>query len=217
MDEESSISKTPEISTHERSNAKTPHVSDGVFETHQSPIDDGKIRPVDNAFIPQNGRTCDLGVIQNQPVLVHVALTESAEDFKLAADQGLADAQSNYGCFLVTGNSISVDLNRGAHYLKLAADQGYATGQYNYGICLLDGIGVSRDLPRAAHYFKLAADQGIATAQLYYGLCLRNGNGVSIDLKEGRYYSNLLQIKELLKLSSMMDCVCEMVMVFQLI
>jgi hypothetical protein len=48
----------------------------------------------------------------------------AAEYFKLAADQGYAPAQLEYGLCLKNGLGVEVDKTKAAHYFKLAADQG---------------------------------------------------------------------------------------------
>jgi TPR repeat protein len=83
----------------------------------------------------------------------------AAHFIKLAADQGIAQAQFNYGCCLNQGEGVSIDFRAAAHYFKLAADQGIAEAQFNYGACLiLDPI--QQDYIVAAEYLRLAADQG---------------------------------------------------------
>jgi TPR repeat protein len=46
--------------------------------------------------------------------------------FKLAAGQGLAEDQFNYGLCLHNGEGVSIDMRNAAHYFKLGADQGLA-------------------------------------------------------------------------------------------
>jgi hypothetical protein len=69
----------------------------------------------------------------------------STHYLKVAADQGTADAQNNYGLCLKNGKGVRIDLAGAAHYFKLAADQGFAVAQYNYGNCLYKGEGVGID------------------------------------------------------------------------
>jgi TPR repeat protein len=70
---------------------------------------------------------------------VSIDLKEAAYYFKLAADQGIADAQFNYGVCLKKGEGVGIDFKGTAHYFELAADQGIAAAQYSYGICLIAG------------------------------------------------------------------------------
>jgi TPR repeat protein len=48
----------------------------------------------------------------------------SLKILKVAADQGFAAAQYNYGNYLQKG--VGIDFQGAAHYFKLAADQGIA-------------------------------------------------------------------------------------------
>jgi TPR repeat protein len=102
--------------------------------------------------------------------------------FKLAADQGFADAQNNYGFCLRNGDGVPIDLEGSAYYFKLAADQGIEDAQSYYGICLFQGQGVSIDFQGAAHFFKLAADQGVAAAHFCSAICLITGDAVNRNL-----------------------------------
>jgi TPR repeat protein len=58
---------------------------------------------------------------------------------RLAADQGIADAQFNYGICLTKGEGVSKDLQGAAYYFKLAADQEIAFAQFNSEMSLHDG------------------------------------------------------------------------------
>jgi TPR repeat protein len=49
--------------------------------------------------------------------------------FKLAVNQGNADAQFEYGLSLQNGEGVSPDLKARAYYFKLAADQGFVNAQ----------------------------------------------------------------------------------------
>jgi hypothetical protein len=55
----------------------------------------------------------------------------STHDLKVAADQGNAVAQNNYGRCLHKGECVRMDFRAAAHYFKLAADQENADGQFN--------------------------------------------------------------------------------------
>jgi TPR repeat protein len=75
--------------------------------------------------------------------------------FKLAADQGFAISQKNYGLCLTNGEGVSKDLKGEIYYFKLAADQGFADVQLHDGFCLKNGRDVARDLKGAIYHFKL--------------------------------------------------------------
>jgi hypothetical protein len=87
---------------------------------------------------------------------ITVYLSVGAHYFKLAADQGTAEAQFSYGRGLHNGECISIDLRSAAHYFKVAADQGLAEAECHYVSCLLAGVGLQRDLASAIRYFKIS-------------------------------------------------------------
>ena len=60
-------------------------------------------------------------------------LSGKASYFKMAADQGDAVAQFNYGVCLYRGEGVPLDFSEAARYYKMAADQGSAA-QFNYGL-----------------------------------------------------------------------------------
>jgi TPR repeat protein len=72
--------------------------------------------------------------------------------YKLAADQGHADAQAKYGNFVVNRKgSERKDLEAAVRYFKLSANQGNADGQNCYGFCLEFAKGVPIHLKAAAY------------------------------------------------------------------
>jgi hypothetical protein len=118
-------------------------------------------------------------------------LSLSAHYIKLAADQGLEEAQFFYGNLLFEGRGIPVNYSLAAYYFKLAADQGNSNAQFKYGICLSNGQGILVNHSLAAHYFKLAADQGNSHAQFNYGICLSNGQGIQRNHSLAAHYFKL--------------------------
>jgi hypothetical protein len=119
----------------------------------------------------------------------------------MAADQGNADAQNNYGFCLRKGRGIGQDLEAGARYYKMAADQGHASAQYNYGFCLQNGDGVDGDMREAARYYKMAMDQGNENAARGYEHCLDDvyrGEiaGLVIDLSDYEQSRNNREVEE---------------------
>jgi TPR repeat protein len=76
---------------------------------------------------------------------VGIDFQKAVHYFKLAADQGVANAQFWYGFCLDNGRGVAIDLPKAAHYYKLAADQGVPESQLNYGFCLDNGRGVPID------------------------------------------------------------------------
>jgi TPR repeat protein len=86
---------------------------------------------------------------------------EAVKLYRLAAEQGYAPGQYNYGRVLRLGRGCARDLDAAARFMKLAADQGYANALGLYAEW-------SRDEREAAVYFRRAADCGVARAQIAY-------------------------------------------------
>jgi TPR repeat protein len=78
----------------------------------------------------------------------------------MAADQGVASAQSNYGLLLDDGDGIPKNKKLAAHYYKLAADQGHAASQLYLALLLVHGDGIPQNMPLGAQYMMMSARQG---------------------------------------------------------
>src|SRR5262249_31883770 len=113
--------------------------------------------------------------------------------YKLAADQGDAQAQNNLGLFYEEGRGgLQKDDREATRLYKLSADQGNADGQYNLGVNYRDGLGgVSKDDREAARLFKLSADHGSYVAQGNLGVMYANGWGVQQDYVAAHMWLNL--------------------------
>jgi TPR repeat protein len=98
--------------------------------------------------------------------------TDAVKWWRLAADQGHANAQSNLGGMYKNGRGVPQDHTEAVNLFRLAADQGNAVAQCILGSIYLAGEGVPQDFTKAAHLFKLAADQGDADAITYLNQAL---------------------------------------------
>src|SRR5258708_7088692 len=87
---------------------------------------------------------------------------EAARLYKLAAEQGVPEAQASLGVFYENGGGgLAKDEREAARLYKLAADQGDAAAQNNLGDFYKEGRGgLAKDDQEAARLFKLAAEQG---------------------------------------------------------
>jgi len=103
--------------------------------------------------------------------------------YKLAAEQGYADAQNNLGHMYRNGTGVLQDYKTALKWYRLAAEQGFAFAQYNLGQMYRKGQGVPQDYKTAVKWYRLAAEQGHASAQYNLGLMYENGDGVSQDYK----------------------------------
>jgi len=104
--------------------------------------------------------------------------------FRLAADQGMAQAQSNVGAMYNEGKGVAQNEKEALKWLRLAADQGFPEAQYNLGVMYREGEGVAKNDKNALQWFRLAADQGMAQAQFILGFMYEEGHGVAQSDKE---------------------------------
>jgi hypothetical protein len=69
-------------------------------------------------------------------------LLEAVRWYRLAADQGYAEAQCNLGLCYERGDGVAKSEEEAVSWYRLAADQGHAEAQCNLGVCYERGIGV---------------------------------------------------------------------------
>jgi TPR repeat protein len=91
--------------------------------------------------------------------------------YRLAADQGHAQAQANIAVCYHKGEGVLQNPSEAARYC-LAADQGHAEAQCDYAQFCSHGQGVPQDYGECARYHRLAADQGYPPSQLALGAML---------------------------------------------
>ena len=85
---------------------------------------------------------------------------EAVRWFRLAADQGDADAQGNLGFMYADGRGVAQDDVEAVRWYRLAADQGDANGQYGLGKTYADGRGgLAQDDVTAYMWYTLACDR----------------------------------------------------------
>jgi hypothetical protein len=80
---------------------------------------------------------------------------EAVRYYRLAAEQGCAEAQCNLGTCFDNGDGIAQDQVEAVRYYRLAAEQGHASAQHNLGVCFENGEGVSQDQAEAVRYYRL--------------------------------------------------------------
>jgi uncharacterized protein len=90
-----------------------------------------------------------LGVPQNY--------TEAAKWYRLAAEQGLADAQFIFANMYHEGRGVPQSYTESARWYRLAAEQGVVISQISLGLMYLLGQGVPQDYVRAHLWYNLAA------------------------------------------------------------
>jgi uncharacterized protein len=85
---------------------------------------------------------------------------EAVRWYRLAADQGNADAQAGLGYMYALGHGVPSDYVEAVRWFRLAADQGNAKAQAGLGLMYAEGMGVPEDLVLAYMWLNLAAAQG---------------------------------------------------------
>jgi TPR repeat protein len=114
---------------------------------------------------------------------------QAAKWYRLAAEQGSAEAQWLLGASYDSGDGVPEDDAEAVRWYRLAAEQGDARGQWSLGTMFLVGTGVPKDDAEAVNWFQKAADQGYVYGQLYLGNMFFSGTGVPRDYAEAlRWY-----------------------------
>ena len=85
---------------------------------------------------------------------------EAVRWYKMAASQGLSDAQNNLGFMYMNGYGIQQDTEKALSLFKKAANQGNAKAQFTLGLMHKEGKGVPQDYIKAYMWFKLADTTG---------------------------------------------------------
>ena len=95
---------------------------------------------------------------------------EAVKWYRIAADQGNAQAQFNLGVIYENGEGVPQDYKEAMKWYRMAADQGNSQAQFNLGVML--------------KWYRMAADQGNAQDQFNLGVMYYNGTGVPQDFAE---------------------------------
>jgi len=94
--------------------------------------------------------------------------TDSKEALKLirlAAENGLPQAQTQLGSQYQQGKEIQQDFKQAVSWYRLAAAQGEAQAQFNLGFCCDNGFGIPKNVKLASKWYSLAAERGNSDAQ----------------------------------------------------
>ena len=100
----------------------------------------------------------------------------SIEWFRLAAEQGDADAQYNLGWMYSEGEGVAQDYKEAVKWYRLAAEQGFGLAQFNLGLLYYEGKGVPQDNKEAVKWWRLSAGQRVEQAQ--YNLALMHDDSL---------------------------------------
>jgi len=86
------------------------------------------------------------------------------KEFRLAAEQGDAQAQFELGVMYDEGQGVAQDYQEAVPWYRLAAEQGYALAQNNLAVVYWKGQGVTQDYVIAHKWTNLAAANGVKEA-----------------------------------------------------
>jgi TPR repeat protein len=111
--------------------------------------------------------------------------------FLEAAEAGNAEAQSNLGILIRSGQGTEKDLAKALSWFEKSAAQGWADAQYQLGNMYEFGQGVQQSYQNAAVLYMKAAEQGHAAAQTNLAVLYANGQGVNQDIVLAYVWSNL--------------------------
>lgn len=101
--------------------------------------------------------------------------------YRLAAEQGNAEAQSAVGFYYYYGHPWQTNLVEAAKWFHKAAKGGEPAAQRELGVMYSNGIVVQKDEAEAAKWYRKAAEQGERRAQYNLGVLYSNGRGVPKD------------------------------------
>ena len=111
---------------------------------------------------------------------------KAVEWFRIAAEQGHADAQCDLGYMYGSGRGVTQDYAEAVRWYRKAAEQGNADAQCYLGDMYKYGQGVTQDSAEAVRWYRKAAEQGDASAQYHLALRYKYGEGVPKNLSEAR-------------------------------
>lgn len=113
--------------------------------------------------------------------------------YRIAADQGHADAQYRLAIIIRFGHADDQGINETMRLYHLAAKQGHMLAQYNLANLFHVGNGDAHDIKnitKAVLFYILAAEQGHMDARYQLGNIFATGEGVAQDDAEAaRFYS----------------------------
>jgi len=111
--------------------------------------------------------------------------------YRLAAEQGLPQAQTELGRAYAKGEGVQKDAGEAYRWYHLAADQGYPPAQAYMARANFRGLGVKKDDAQAARWARMAAEKGDAYSQFLFGLMLQKGQGIAKDDAQAMHWIRL--------------------------
>jgi hypothetical protein len=85
---------------------------------------------------------------------------EAARWYKMAAEQGLANAQYNLGVMYAAAQGVDKDDKEAVRWYRAAAEQGHSDAGFNLAVMYATGHGVDMDYVQSYKWFSIAAAEG---------------------------------------------------------
>jgi TPR repeat protein len=109
--------------------------------------------------------------------------------FRMAAQQGLPEAQHKLALAYARGDGVVQNLPRATRWWLRAAQQGNTESQYNLGVIYTLGEnGITRDTHKAAYWWRQAALSGDPMAQYNLGTLYASGDAGRTDLCQALHW-----------------------------
>jgi TPR repeat protein len=104
-----------------------------------------------------------------------------AEGLRLAAEQGIADAQALLGQLLLDGQGVAIDQVQALQWFKMASKSHHLMAINMVGRCIENGWGVDANPSEALSWYKHAAELGLDWGMYNYANILARGVVVPQD------------------------------------
>jgi TPR repeat protein len=108
------------------------------------------------------------------------------EMMRMAAEQGVGEAQQDVGRDYEYGWTVKPDLMQALKWYAKAADNGRPWSQWRIGMAYVNGEGRKADPVRAVAYFRRAADAGGVDGMTSLAVMYATGEGVKQDFTRAR-------------------------------
>ena len=105
--------------------------------------------------------------------------SEAVRFYRIAADQGHAEAQASLGYAYDIGKGIAKSDAEALKWYRLSAASGNARGQWLLGTMYEGAQGVAKDVAEAVKWYRLSANQSNGKGQTALGRMYRDGLGVA--------------------------------------
>ena len=109
---------------------------------------------------------------------------ESEHYYKMAAEQGMPEAQQALAMLYFEGEMIPQNYPEALRWFRAAADQGLPESKFYIGVIYDGGLGVPRDYQEAVKWYKITADLKMADGEYNLGIMYLNGFGVDKNYAE---------------------------------